>query len=131
MNEKNINEVVSSLSKQWAEAFARQDAEAIAALYSSEAIFYGSTPERRQGPQEIAAYFAAFPPTTGLMVEFSNALASPISSDVINMACLADFSADKMPAQRVRLTWTLVKENQDWKVSMHHASPTDYRPPDQ
>ena len=117
------DETIAATLAKWADAFAKIDVDSIAALYSKDALFFGSTPPLYRGVDGVRAYFKALPLKTA-KVEFSDVTVVPVGTDVINVAAIASFTLNDAPAPRVlRLTWVLVREGDVWKIISHHASP--------
>jgi ketosteroid isomerase-like protein len=50
--------IVSAIIENWSAAFGKLDAEALAALYSKSAFFFGSNPTLYRGRDGVAAYFS-------------------------------------------------------------------------
>ncbi len=108
------DDTVAATLAKWADGLARLDADAIAALYSKDALFYGSTPPLYKGADGVRAYFTALP-LKSAKVEFSDVTVVPIGADVINVAAIAAFTLNDAPTPRVfRLTQVLVREGDGW-----------------
>lgn len=52
---------VSAIIEKWSAGFNKLDAEALASLYSKNALFFGSNPKLYRGRDGVAAYFKALP----------------------------------------------------------------------
>lgn len=118
------DDVVAATLTKWADAFAKLDGDAIAALYAKDALFFGSAPPLYKGVDGVKAYFKALPPVSAAKVEFSDLTVAPVGSDVINLAATASFTINNAPTPRVlRLTQVFVREGGTWKILSHHASP--------
>ncbi len=117
------DEAVAATLAKWADAFAKIDADSIAALYSKDALFFGSTPPLYTGVDGVRAFFKALPLKTA-KAEFSDVTVVPVGADVINVAAILSATINDAAAPRVfRLTWVLVREGDSWKIISHHASP--------
>ncbi len=114
---------VSGIIAKWSAAFHHLDAAALSSLYSKNAFFYGSNPRLYRGNDGVAAYFNALPRWSAPVVQFTDIATAPIGSDLINVAGTASFvvSEDATPLS-VKLTWTIVREDGDWKIASHHVS---------
>jgi len=117
------DDVVAGALAKWSDAFARKDWDAMAGLYSKDALFYGSTPPLYKGLDGVKAYFAALPPMVGATVTFKDLTVVPVGTDLINIAGTATFTVPGAPAPFVfRLTQTYVNDGGTWKIASHHAS---------
>jgi uncharacterized protein (TIGR02246 family) len=118
------DDTVSAIAEKWSAGFNKLDAEAIASLYSKNALFYGSTPPLFKGKEGVTAYFNALPRWKSPMVQFSDLVTTPVGADIINVAGTASFIlAENAPPVAFRLTWVIVREDGDWKILSHHVSP--------
>ena len=118
-----MNKTVDAALAQWADAFARLDYAKLSSLYTDDAMFFGSTPQLRRGPQGVRDYFASLPPMPGASVEFNDIETAPAGPDVINVAMVAAFALPERPPVLMRLTHTLVRTSDGWRIASHHASP--------
>ena len=117
-----VDGIVSGIIQRWSTAFNRLDADALAALYASNAFFYGSKSLLYRGREGVAAYFNALPRWTSPAVRF-DVVAAPVSPDVINLAGTAAFIVDEgAEPLSVKITWVIVREEGDWKIASHHVS---------
>ena len=55
------NEIASAVITNWSAGFGKLDAEALAALYSKSAFFFGSNPTLYRGRDGVKAYFDGLP----------------------------------------------------------------------
>lgn len=119
------DDIVSGIMTQWAAAFRTLDAKTLSSLYSLNALFFGSNPNLYRGRDRVAAYFNGLPLWPAPTVRFSDVVTSQASPDVISTAAAATFivAEDRAPLI-VKLTWVIVRENDDWKIVSHHVSPT-------
>ena len=107
---------------RWSEAFAMMDADAMAALYAADALFYGSTPDLYSDQDAIRAYFGGLPPSASRRVAFRDVVARKSSPDLLNLAGLAIFTFNETVEFTFRLTQVLMREGDGWKIISHHAS---------
>lgn len=115
--------IVHKIIEKWSTAFGNLDAEALASLYSRGAFFFGSNPRLYRGPQEIVAYFNGLPRWEAPSVRFGDIRIARVGSELINMAGRATFSLDDEASPlSVKITWTIVREDDDWKIASHHVS---------
>ena len=116
--------VVDDFIGQWSAAFNRLDANALSALYSEQALFYGSMTNLFQGRDGVASYFNALTRWTSPTVAFRDIVVTTIGSSVINMAGRATFEpGEDTPPLRVKITWVIVNETDGWHIVSHHVSP--------
>ncbi|MFZ2159992.1 MAG: nuclear transport factor 2 family protein [Bradyrhizobium sp.] len=117
------DDIVSAIIEQWSANFSRLDADALASLYSNSALFFGSNPSLYRGREGVAAYFNALPRWRAPTVQFSDIVAAPVGSDLINMAGTASFVVEEgEPTLSVKITWVIVREDGYWKILSHHVS---------
>jgi uncharacterized protein (TIGR02246 family) len=117
------DEIVAAIVAKWSAGFSRLDAATLATLYSERAFFFGSNPTLYRGREGIAAYFNGLPRWRSPTVQFSGVRATHVSPDLINMAGTASFFlGDGEPPLSVKITWVIVREDDDWKIASHHVS---------
>ena len=117
------NDIVSGIMQKWAAAFGRLDGAALAALYSKNAFFFGSTPNFYRGNDGVKAYFEGLPRWQSPSVEFTDVNTAQAASDLINFAGTATFTIEKGAAPLVvKITWVILREDGDWKIVSHHVS---------
>lgn len=116
--------IVDKFIAKWSAAFTRLDAEALSALYSEQALFYGSVPMLFRGRAGVAAYFNALPRYEAPKAAFSDIVATTLGADIVNMAGRVTFVTDPdRPPLQVKITWILVNETDGWHIISHHISP--------
>lgn len=117
------DDIVSGIMAKWAENFSRFDADAQASLYSNNALFFGSNPTLYRGRDGVASYFKGLPTWRSRSAQFSDVVAVPTGPDLINVAGIATFVADDGAINlSVKITWVIVREDDDWKIVSHHVS---------
>lgn len=97
-----------------------------AALYDQRAIFFGSKAEIYVGQSGVARYFQGVPPGYVIDAKFSERVVSQLTEGVIISGGYVTFrlSRPEGPVDEVfRITFTLVKTSEGWKIAQHHASP--------
>lgn len=121
---KTGNAVVDAIIATWSAAFSRLDADALAALYSDSALFYGSVPTLYCGRAGVASYFNALTRWPSPTVAFTDLVVTTLGADVINMAGRATFmtTPDATPLH-VKITWIVLREDGEWRIISHHVSP--------
>ena len=117
------DDIVFAIIEQWSANFSKLDADALASLYSNGALFFGSNPSLYRGRDGVAAYFKALPRWRAPAVQFTDIVAAPVGSDLINMAGTASFVVEEgEPRLSVKITWVIVREDGEWKILSHHVS---------
>ena len=117
------DDIVSGIMGQWATAFSKLDAKALASLYSRNAFFFGSNPTFYRGNDGVQAYFAGLPRWSSPSVQFTDVKTTQVTSDVINVAGTATFAVERDAEPLVvKITWVIVREDGDWKIVSHHVS---------
>ena len=108
---------------QWAAAFSKLDAGALASLYSRNAFFFGSNPNLYRGNDGVADYFAGLPRWSSQTVQFTDIRTAQAAADLINFAGTASFTVDgNAEPLTVKITWVIVREAGEWKIVSHHVS---------
>jgi uncharacterized protein (TIGR02246 family) len=117
------DDIVSGIMGQWATAFSKLDAKALASLYSRNAFFFGSNPTFYRGNDGVQAYFAGLPRWSSPSVQFTDVKTAQVTSDAINVAGTATFAVERDAEPLVvKITWVIVREDGDWKIVSHHVS---------
>ncbi|ANW01958.1 YybH family protein [Bradyrhizobium icense] len=117
------DDAVSTIIEKWSAAFRKLDADALAALYSRHALFYGSNPTLYRGNEGVAAYFNALPRWRAPTVQFTDVTIAQVSPDLINFAGIANFDlGEEASPLSVKITWVILREDGDWKIVSHHVS---------
>ena len=112
---------IDSLRRHWIEAFNSHDLDAHVALYTPDALLFGSNDTLHRGHAAIRSYFGGRPP--GARVHSYPAPQTVfLTDDVAVTAALVDF-ADGDTLLPYRLTWTVVRRDGGWKIAQHHGSP--------
>ncbi len=118
---KALNALNSQVMAEVTTAAAELDADALSALYSRHALFYGSNPTLYRGRDGVKAYFAGLPGWKTQSVRFTDVSAEVAGTEVVSMAGTANFAVDDA-ALTVKLTWVLLREDGGWKIVSHHVS---------
>jgi uncharacterized protein (TIGR02246 family) len=121
--QSTTDDIVSAIIEKWSAGFQRLDADALAALYSRQALFYGSNPTLYRGNEGVAAYFNALPRWRTPAVRFTDVTTEQVGPDLVNFAGTANFDLGEEAAPlSVKITWVIVREDGDWKIISHHVS---------
>src|SRR6476620_10805531 len=112
---------ITILLAQWVAAFNSRDLDSHMELYTEDATLFGSVDELQVGRSAIRAYFSArgadvrvkfYPPPRVAMV----------TPDIAVTAGHVDFQ-NETELIPYRMTWVLVRKNDNWRIFQHHGSP--------
>ena len=112
---------LENFHKRWIEVFNSHDLDAHAALYTEDAMLFGSVPELIIGRAAIRAYFGGRGPKVHV-AHYPFPRVTMIADDVAVTATHVDFADGDQPMP-YRVTWMLVKRDGAWKIAQHHGSP--------
>ena len=112
---------LESLHQQWIEAFNSHDLTAHVALYTEDAMLWGSIPELSVGRAAIRSYFARRGPKVHVS-DYPYPHVVMLREDVAVTAADADF-ADGDTLLPHRLSWTVINQDGNWLIAQHHGSP--------
>ncbi|HEX3180253.1 MAG TPA: nuclear transport factor 2 family protein [Beijerinckiaceae bacterium] len=123
-----MNAIVAQIQCRWAAAFARADADALASLYIEDALFFGSMPDLYCGRSGVRQYFETL--AKGYEgAAFADTHTVEISPDLIVSAGFVTFTGER-DGERFsllyRMSWTLVRSGEQWRIASHHASPKNW-----
>lgn len=107
--------------KRWVEVFNSHDLDAHAALYTEDAMLFGSVPELISGRGAIRDYFAGRGPGVHV-ARYPFPHVVMISDIVAATAAHVDFADGELPMP-YRVSWMLVKHHGEWQIAQHHGSP--------
>jgi uncharacterized protein (TIGR02246 family) len=117
------DDIASAIIARWSAGFGKLDADALAALYSKSAFFFGSNPTLYRGRDGVKAYFDGLPRWRAPSVQFSEVRTGRVNADLVNMAAIESFFLDgDAPSLAVKITWVITREDGDWKIACHHVS---------
>src|SRR4249919_1653126 len=119
-------ESVAAAVEKWASVFAENNPDAILALYSKDAVLWGTlSPTVRSDPAALKAYFVgAFQALPKATVKFGDQLIRVYGDTAVNtgyytFSYTKDGETKSIPA---RYSFTYVKDGNDWKIVDHHSS---------
>ena len=112
---------IEALHAKWIEAFNSRDLDTHAALYTQDAMLFGSQAALSVGRAAIREYFAALPPGAAVR-RYPMPRVAQVSPDIAATAGHVDF-ADGDAVMPYRMTWMLVKQGGNWRIAQHHGSP--------
>jgi len=120
----DLQAIAQRMQAAWAQAFARKDWVELAALYTETPAFYGSTPELQTDRAGVQAYFEALP------LSLAEARYAVPQVNRLGPDCFAA-SGDVMFVNRgrggdaelaFRMTQAFVRDDEAWRIALHHAS---------
>jgi uncharacterized protein (TIGR02246 family) len=116
----------AALEAKWSDAFAKWDIDALATLYTKDALFFGSTPELYVGQEGVKTYFSKLPKGVFKSAVFSDQRVIRLTGSVIVAAGFVTFTREvngQTSQVPFRITLTLLRLGKGWKIAAHHASP--------
>lgn len=112
---------LESLHAHWIAAFNRHDLDAHMALYTEDATLFGSVDALQVGKPAVRAYFAKVPATVRVE-DYPMPQARLLAPDVAVTAGHVLFMDGDVPSP-YRMTWVLVRQDGNWRITQHHGSP--------
>jgi hypothetical protein len=119
-------EAVTTAIERWATVFADNNPDTIVALYSKDAVLWGTlSPTVRSDPAALKAYFVgAFQALPKATVKFGDQLIrvygdTAVDTGYYTFSYTKDGETKSIPA---RYSLTFVKEGNDCKIVDHHSS---------
>jgi hypothetical protein len=119
-------EAVAAATEKWATVFADNNPDTIMALYSKDAVLWGTlSPTVRSDPAGLKAYFVgAFQALPKATVKFGDQLIRVYGDTAVNtgyhtFSYTKDGETKSIPA---RYSFTFVKDGNDCKIVDHHSS---------
>ena len=113
-------EDATDVRSRWTEAFNAGDRDLLVALYTKDALFYGSTAPLFKGQDGVRAYFSHLP--LGLKAQMGEQSVVAIELNVLLSSGLVDFTRPDGGVASFRLTLALVRVGDTWLIAQHHAS---------
>ena len=105
----------------WEQVYNAGDADKFAALYTKDAMLFGSTAQLFTGTDGARTYFSKLP--AGIKVKMGDQQAIAAGPDVVLSSGFADFTFPNGTVAAFRLTLAFVKVDGKWLVAQHHGSP--------
>ncbi|SPA48341.1 YybH family protein [Cupriavidus taiwanensis] len=129
-----VHAALQDLERRWNAAALTWDADALAALYAPEALFFGGRPGHAVGQAAILGYFASYAETLrSASMSLVDQTLVELGKDTLLAQGHANFRfvlADgSETALALRTTWVLVRRLGVWQILQHHFSPTPEAPP--
>ncbi|MFT3819298.1 MAG: SgcJ/EcaC family oxidoreductase [Rubrivivax sp.] len=126
--------ILRTVQDAWNAAARHWDAQALAAVYTADALFFGGRPGHAVGTEAIRAYFASY---DGVIECAAMTLVEQAVIVLGPEGFLAQGHAEfdfvltgrGASASRLRTTLLLAGTPQGWKIRQHHFSPVPAQPP--
>ena len=115
------NEDAVAARATWEQVYNAGDADKFAALYTKDAMLFGSTAQLFTGTDGARTYFSKLP--AGIKVKMGDQQAIAAGPDVVLSSGFADFTFPNGTVVPFRLTLAFVKVDGKWLVAQHHGSP--------
>jgi hypothetical protein len=119
-------EMVAAAAERWASVFAENNPDTITALYSKDAVLWGTlSPTLRSDPAALKAYFVgAFQALPKATVKFGEQLIRVYGDTAINTGYYTFFYTKDGETKSIpaRYSFTFVKDGNDCKIVDHHSS---------
>jgi uncharacterized protein (TIGR02246 family) len=115
------NEDAVAARANWEQVYNSGDADKFAALYTKDAMLFGSTAQLFTGTEGAKVYFSKLP--AGIKVKMGDQQAIAAGPDVLLSSGFADFTFPNGTVAPFRLTLAFVKVDGKWLVAQHHGSP--------
>jgi ketosteroid isomerase-like protein len=116
----------AALEAKWGAPFAKWDLDALAALYTKDALFFGSAPGLFIVQDGVKTYFSKLPKSVFKSAAFSDQHVIRLSSGIIVAAGFVTF-AHEMNGQTsqlpFRITFPSVQQVMECTIAAYHASP--------
>ena len=114
-------EDAASVRAQWEQVYNSGDADKFTALYTKDAMLFGSTAQLFTGADGVRTYFSKLPP--GIKTKMGDQQAIAAGPDVLLSSGFADFILKDGTVVPYRLTFAMVKVDGQWLIAQHHGSP--------
>ncbi|MEO7392915.1 MAG: SgcJ/EcaC family oxidoreductase [Ramlibacter sp.] len=111
--------------ERWSATYSANDADALVALYTSDAVLLGTvSPVMSEGTAAIQTYFSRLK-GSGNKNSIRERRVMVLADDAVMVTGFYDFSnAERTPALRPsRYTMLVIQQGKDWRIAHHHSSP--------
>ncbi len=115
-------DIATAALDAWARAFRTCDPQAMVACYAPECLHFGARATLYVGHAGVHDYFSTLGTRSHRDVRFENLAAARHGETAVSVAVTARFEMDGDAKPAMRLTQTLTKTQEGWKVGCHHAS---------
>ena len=114
-------EDAAAVRANWEHVYNSADADKFVALYTKDALLFGSTAQLFAGPDGVRAYFSKLP--AGIKAKMGDQQAIAIGPNVLLSSGFAHFTLKDGTVLPFRLTFAIVKVDGQWLIAQHHGSP--------
>ncbi len=114
-------EDAAAVRAQWEQVYNSGDADKFVALYTKDAMLFGSTAQLFTGADGVRTYFSKLPP--GIKIRMGDQKAIAVGPNVLLSSGFADFTLKDGTVLPFRLTLAMVKIDGQWLIAQHHGSP--------
>jgi uncharacterized protein (TIGR02246 family) len=114
-------EDAAAVRTQWEQVYNSGDADKFVALYTKNAMLFGSTAQLFAGSDGVRTYFSKLPP--GIKAKMGDQQAIAVGPNVLLSSGFADFTLKDGTVLPFRLTLAIVKIDGQWLIAQHHGSP--------
>ena len=114
-------EDAAAVRAQWEQVYNSGDADKFSALYTKDALLFGSTAQLFTGTEGVRTYFSKLPP--GIKAKMGDQQAIAAGPNVLLSSGFADFTLKDGTVLPFRLTLAIVKVDCQWLIAQHHGSP--------
>ncbi|SAK77159.1 YybH family protein [Caballeronia ptereochthonis] len=134
MNDDEYRRALATVNAAWSAAAQRWDADAFAALYTEDALFFGGRPAHSIGRDAIRAYFASYEGVIdSASLELEEQHVMTLASDCFvaqGYGVLSSrFPGNRDSRSRLRTTWIIALRDGEWRIRQHHFSGLPEKPP--
>jgi uncharacterized protein (TIGR02246 family) len=117
---------VAGVVAEWATAFSEHNVDRVTALYSKDALLWGTTaPWLRTTPDQVREYFVTAFKIPNITVAYTNQTIRIFGNTAV-VAGNYTFTArrdDQTQDSLARYSFTLIKEGERWLIVDHNSSP--------
>jgi uncharacterized protein (TIGR02246 family) len=113
-------EDAAAVRAQWEQVYNSGDADKFSALYTKDAMLFGSTAQLFTGTEGVRTYFSKLPP--GIKTKMGDQQAIAAGPNVVLSSGFADFTLKDGTVIPFRLTFAIVKVDGQWLIAQHHGS---------
>ncbi|APE17597.1 SgcJ/EcaC family oxidoreductase [Mycolicibacterium pallens] len=116
----DIERLLRSVLDQWRAGIDEHNPQAVAELFTGDAIFQGLRPYS-VGPQGVFDYYDSQP--TGMTVDFSVLESRRLGDDAVLGYIAATFVLPTGEVKDLRLGLVIVRAGGDWRIAYYQAGP--------
>ena len=116
---------IASITKEWVVAFSDHNADRILALYSKDALLWGTTsPSLRTDPQGVRAFFEGAFKIPSISVKLDNQTIRIFGNTAITAGnyTFTASQGDRTQTSAARYSFTLIKDGSKWVIVDHNSS---------